>query len=119
GEVVEAEAELGLLDPVFEVGLGAVPALDLVRAAFFVVGDDRPVMPLASFERELLAGLDWVAADDEAARDRPAGRLPGEARHLASFAVAGRPPVALGDLADPCPDRGEQRRADRVGDPHA
>ena len=30
GEVVEAEAELGLLDLVFEVGLGAVPGLELV-----------------------------------------------------------------------------------------
>jgi hypothetical protein len=31
GEVVEAEAELGLLDPVLDVGLVALPALELVR----------------------------------------------------------------------------------------
>src|SRR6266540_2539758 len=65
-QVVEAEPELRFLDLVFEVGLRAVPALELVGAAFTVVADEHPVVPLASFEAELLAGLDGVAADDEA-----------------------------------------------------
>ena len=46
GEVVEAEAELCLLDPVLDVGLCAVPALELVGAALLVVRDQRPVVVL-------------------------------------------------------------------------
>src|SRR5439155_1641307 len=62
GEVVEAEPELGLLDLVLEVRLGAVPALELVGGAVLVVGDERPVVPLAVFDAELLAGLGPVEA---------------------------------------------------------
>jgi hypothetical protein len=43
-----------------------VPALELVGGAFLVVGDDRPVVPLAALEGELLAGLGRVATEDEA-----------------------------------------------------
>ena len=67
-------------------------------------------------ERELLAGYDRVAADDEAPFALPRLRPPTEARDLAAVAVARRLPVALGDLADTCAHRGDQRRADRVGD---
>jgi hypothetical protein len=71
-EVVEAEAELGLLDPVLDVGLGAVPAFELVGGALAVVCDERPVVPVGALERELLACLDRIAADDEAPRLLPA-----------------------------------------------
>jgi hypothetical protein len=70
GEVVEPEPELRLLDPVLDVGLGAVPGLELVGGAL-VVRDEHPVVPLPVRERELLACLDGVAADDEAPLDRP------------------------------------------------
>jgi len=76
GEVVEAEAELGLFDLVFEFAFRAVPALERVGGAFLVVGDDRPVVPFAAFEGELLAGLGRVAADDEAPLLFPGGRPP-------------------------------------------
>ena len=51
GEIVEAE--LCSFDLVFEVRLGAVPALELVGAAFAVVCDERPIVPFAPFEAEL------------------------------------------------------------------
>ena len=94
GEVVEAESELRLLDLVLEVGLGAVPALELVSSAFAVVADERPVVPFATFERELLARLDGVAADDEAPLLLPGLRPPAEARDLAAVAVARGLPVS-------------------------
>src|SRR5436190_1130733 len=75
-------------------------------------------MPLA-FECELLAGLDGVAADDEAPLALPAGRPPAEARDLATVAVAGRLPVSLCDPADPAAYRGDQWRAHGVRDPAA
>src|SRR6266545_1548318 len=116
GQVVEAEPKLRFLDLVFEVGLRAVPALELVGAAFTVVADEHPVVPLASFEAELLAGLDGVAADDEAPLLSPGLGPPAEARDLAASPVARRLPVGRRDLADPAAYRGDQGRPNRVGD---
>src|SRR5207249_1658121 len=116
-QVVEAEPELCFFDLVLEVRLGAVPALELVGGAFLVAGHDHPVVPLAAFERELLARLGRVAADDEAPLLSAGLGPPAEARDLAALAVAGRLPVGRRDLTDPAAYRGDQRRADRVGDP--
>src|SRR6266511_5192827 len=101
GQVVEAEPKLRFLDLVFEVGLRAVPALELVGAAFTVVADEHPVVPLASFEAELLAGLDGVAADDEAPLLSPGLGPPADVRDLAAKPGARRLPVGRRDLADP------------------
>src|SRR6266540_786160 len=116
GQVVEAEAEFRFFDPVLDVGLVAVPALELVGGALLVVGDEHPVVPLAPFERQLLSLRDRVAADDEAPLPLPGLRLPDDARDLTAGAVARRLPVGLGDLPDPRPHRGEQWRPDRIGD---
>src|SRR5439155_6287251 len=119
GEVVEPEAELRFFDPVLDVRLRAMPRFEFVGRALLVIADERPVVPLLPFERELLSGLDRVAADDEPAARAPGLRPPAEAGHLAALPVAGWAPVAGGDLADPRLDRGDQGRADAIGDPLA
>lgn len=116
GEVVEPEAKLGLLDPVFHVGLGPLPGLERIRRAFLVVGDQHPVVPLPTFQCQLLVGLDGIAADDEAPRALPGLGLPANARHLAPIPVAGGLPVGLGDRLDAGANGGNQRCADGVGD---
>jgi hypothetical protein len=63
GQVVEAEAERRLADPILNVGLLALPGLKLAGASLLVVGDERPVVPLPFLQVELLSLPDGVAAD--------------------------------------------------------
>src|SRR5207247_6053698 len=101
GEVVKAKAELRFLDPVLDVRLRPVPALEFVRRALVVVGDEDVVVVAAFVEAQLLAGLDRIAADDEAPLPLPRPRPPFETRDLAAVAVARRPPFARRDGRDP------------------
>ncbi len=116
GEIVEAEAELCLFDPVFDVRLRPMPAFELVGGAVVVVADEHVVVVVALVEAQLLAELDRVAADDEAPLLLPRLRLAVEAHDLAAGSVARGLPVARRDHGDPRLHRGDLRRPDRIGD---
>src|SRR5439155_2844818 len=104
------------LDSVLDVRLRPVPGLELVRVALDVVGDEHVVVVAAAAERELLARLDRIAADDEAPLLLPGLRLPLNPRDFAAGAVTRRPPFARRDLSDPRFHRRQLGCADRVRD---